>query len=142
MTLSRDPDKIREWQRRSARRYEDRLREEGHKFSALKRTPIRPRNDKRRDREWTRAYGSEERVQWVQSLPSVASGETPSVNAHVRTGGTGRKADARWIVPLTWDEHEKLHRVGVKSFEATYGIDLESEARRIDKMWRQREEAI
>ncbi|HSH44398.1 MAG TPA: hypothetical protein VK966_00945 [Longimicrobiales bacterium] len=102
------------------------------------RTALPKRNPARRDREWARAYGSEDRVAWVQRQPSVVSGKRPCVNAHVRTGGTGRKADARWIVPLTWEEHEDLHRVGVATFQREHGVDLEAEARRVDAEWRGR----
>lgn len=87
------------------------------------------------DEEFARAYGSLDRVEWVRSLPSVASGKRPCVNAHVRTGGMGRKADARWIVPLTWEEHERLHRRGPAWFETTYGIDLDAKAAETEVAW-------
>ena len=65
----------------------------------------------------------------------TASGAGPCVNAHVKTGGTGRKADARWIVPLTAAEHDELHRIGQRSFEAKHGIDLAFQAAIIDARW-------
>jgi hypothetical protein len=52
-------------------------------------TPLRSFNRKRKAKEWKRAYGSEERVKWIQRQPSVVSGRRPCENAHVRTGGTG-----------------------------------------------------
>jgi hypothetical protein len=104
----------------------------------MKRTPIRKRNPKRRSREWKRAYGSEARVEWIRNRPSVVSGRTPCVNAHVRTGGMGRKADACWIVPLTWVEHQRLHDHGRETFEAIEGIDLEEQARLTEQAWRER----
>jgi hypothetical protein len=86
---------------------------------------IKASNPARRKSEWQRCYGSKERVAWVKSRPSVASGKGPCVNAHTRSDGAGRKADACWIVPLTDAEHRELHRIGVASFEARYGINLE-----------------
>jgi cell division inhibitor SulA len=96
----------------------------------------------RADREWVRAYGSEARVAWVRSLPSVVTGMRPCVNAHVRSGGTGRKADACWIVPLTGEEHAELHRIGQRSFAAKYRIDLETKAADIERLWQLQNDAL
>lgn len=98
---------------------------------------IRPRNDKRRKSEFARAYHSEERVLWVQALPSVVSGETPCVNAHVRNGGAGRKADYRWIVPLTDQEHQNYHVVGKRFFEKWAKVDLDAAAADVERRWQQ-----
>ena len=94
---------------------------------------IKPR--KRSASEYARIYGSKERVEWVKSSPSVASGLRPCVNAHTVNGGTGRKADACWIVPLTDAEHRELHRIGKESFNAQYGVDLDTCAMRTEKLW-------
>ena len=107
--------------------------------SSIPRTAVRPRNAKRQAREFARAYGSAERVEWIKGLPSVASGEGPCVNAHVKTGGGSRKADACWIVPLTDFEHRiELHHMGKADFNAKYGIDLDTEAQRIQQCWEER----
>lgn len=105
------------------------------------RTPIargtRPkaRNGSRRSREWLRAYGSLARVAWVKGLPSVASGDGPCVNAHTRSGGAGRKADAAYIVPLTNAEHQELHAGGIGAFERKYRLNLDLRARGIAMQW-------
>lgn len=67
----------------------------------MKRRAVRRANPAHQARAFVRAYGSPARVAWVRAQPSVVSGQRPCVNAHVRSGGMGRKADARWIVPLT-----------------------------------------
>jgi hypothetical protein len=67
--------------------------------------------------------------------PSVVSRKKPCENAHVKSGGVGRKADAKWIVPLTFDEHQELHQHGQKTFEKKYGINLVEQAKRIEKEW-------
>lgn len=90
---------------------------------------------KDRREEWERSYGSVERVEWMRSRPSIVSGKKPCVNAHVRTGGMGRKADACWIVPLTYEEHEELHRIGRWAFQAKYTIDLDVAARMVELHW-------
>ena len=69
--------------------------------------------NKRRRKDWLRAYGGEERVAFVAAQRCCVCGaEPPSENAHVLSGGMGRKADARWIVPLCWICHERYHRAG------------------------------
>jgi len=93
--------------------------------SLARHVPVKRRNAKRRISEFVRCYGSKERVAWVKSQRSVASGKGPCVNAHTRGDGAGRKAGARWIVPLTDAEHRELHRIGVASFEKKYGLNLD-----------------
>ncbi len=97
-----------------------------------------------RGKEFKRVYGSRERVLWIHSLPSVASGLGPCVNAHVTPNtdppsGMGRKPDAKWIVPLTEFEHLQLHSMGVRTFERYYGINLIGKAEEIDRAWRHRD---
>ncbi len=67
--------------------------------------PVNPVNRARKAANFARAYGSEDRVEWVQSLPCCVCGRSPSQNAHIRTGGMGRKSDARFIVPLCAKDH-------------------------------------
>lgn len=88
------------------------------------------------DEEWRRIYGSPERAEWIEWQSSVASGQTPCENAHIKTGGTGRKADYIWIVPLTWEEHRiELHTLGRETFEAKYKIDLDAKAIETERRW-------
>lgn len=78
--------------------------------------------------DFARKYGSLDRVQWVQRQPSVVSGKTPCVNAHVSPhgeSGVGYKADARWIVPLTDDEHREETDDGIETFCARRGITVD-----------------
>ncbi len=82
-----------------------------------RRTRVKPRNAARRVSEFARCYGSKERVAWIKALPCVVCAvqtvpqDGPSDNAHTATDGMGRKADARFIVPLcrmhhrAYDEH-------------------------------------
>lgn len=74
---------------------------------------VKRKNVKRSKREWERAYGSKQRVEWVKSQPCVACWKTPCENAHIVTGGMGRKADYDQIVPLCRYHHRVLHNEGL-----------------------------
>lgn len=134
--MKRDPEKARAWKRRSARRYEERKRtealEEG-KWNSLDGAT----NRERREKERARAYGPEERIKWIQSLPCLICGSTPSDNAHVATGGTGRKADADKIVPLCRTHHQQQHQ-GQETFEEKHQIDLHARASRVEAAWQRK----
>lgn len=103
--------------------------------------PTRPigRNAERQAREFARTYGSTERVEWIKSFGCVICGKKPTENMHVRGGGTGRKADACYIVPACRAHHRELHRDGVETFSASYSIDLEMTADQFDAVWRVRQ---
>lgn len=96
---------------------------------------VKRRNVERVAKNWARAYDSPEFVEWIRVQPSIASGKGPCVAAHSRTGGTRRKADACWNVPLTQAEHDELHDHGIKTFEAKFGISLAFHAPRIWQQW-------
>jgi hypothetical protein len=104
-----------------------------------RRTPVRRVNAARKAKELLRAYGPSERRAWIASLPCLVA-RCPFMlrreNAHVITGGTGRRADAKWIVPLCPFHHAELHRWGHLSFCVYYFIpSLSAEARTIDRRW-------
>ena len=106
-------------------------------MTAIKRK-ARPnaRNPKRKLREFARAYGSPERVEWVKAQPCLVCRDTPSENAHIKSGGMGRKSDAANVVNLCSRCHGELHRAGRDSFEACYGINLAERATQLDAQWR------
>ena len=112
-----------------------------HSVMPKRQTSIRKRNPKRQRSEFARAYGSKERVEWIQGLPCVACLQSPCDNAHIESGGKGRKADADKIVPLCSDRvgdegcHTELHRVGRYTFERIYRIDLKQEASEVESLW-------
>lgn len=94
-----------------------------------------PKKKSKQLRNFERSFHSVERVDWIRSLKSVASGRTPCVNAHVKTGGTGIRADYKWIVPLTHEEHMELHQHGHKTFERKWNVDLLLAARAVQDLW-------
>ena len=105
--------------------------------------PVKKRNIKRHSREWLRAYGSRERVEWVKSLPCCACGKIGfSECAHIRAGGMGRKSDAGFTVPLCGhlaglikNCHSDIHTMGVWSWQESRGINLEDEAAATERRW-------
>ena len=98
------------------------------------------RNKARSDRNWRRAYESLVRVAWINAQPSVVSGRFPCINAHVVSGGMGLKAEARWIAPLTHEEHLELHSSGITTFQNKYGVNLLEAAIWTERRWRQHAE--
>lgn len=104
------------------------------------RRPVKRVNAKRRRKEWGRAYGSPERVQFVASLPCAFGGRWERCagkieNHHTRNGGRGRKGDAATIVPLCTLHHDELHDKGVATMEEQYGVDLKAEAALTETRW-------
>lgn len=78
----------------------------------LKRSRLRVVNQKRKASELLRCYGPPKRRAWIKSLPCEHCGLVgQSQNAHVVTGGMGRKAGYEMIVPLcvwchrAYDQH-------------------------------------
>lgn len=91
------------------------------------RKPLPPKNAARATERAARVYSGPDRVTWIQAQPSVASGKSPCVNAHVgpkASKGMGYKAGCEWVVPLTQEEHDEWHD-GQQSFEAKHNIDLQ-----------------
>lgn len=111
----------------------------------------RPRtaNPKRKAREFERAYHSEERVLFVKGLPCCACKVVGhSENAHIETGGIGRKADYTKIVPLcgmrVWKTplsenwyigcHRRYDELR-QNFTERWQLDMDAEARRTGLAW-------
>ncbi len=105
----------------------------------------KPRNAKRAKANHARAYGGEY-ADYIRSLPCCNCGITGrTVAAHSRTGGMGRKSDAKWLVPLCcngpmpYDEfgkprdgcHELIHLHGPSLFN----IDLKAKAAELWAEW-------
>jgi hypothetical protein len=109
-----------------------------------RKTRVKKVNTKRRAKNKARAYGGEERVTWLKTLPCCVVGRPSSppvrhfgeiVNAHITTGGMGRKADAKLCVPMCDYHHKNQHLFGTRGFELAYGIDLKAEAAKVEAAW-------
>ena len=90
-----------------------------------------------------RCYLSEDRVEWVKSLPCIVPdcmSLSQSENAHIEGGGTGRKADYTKIVPLCPGHHRRwahsLHHMGREEFEGHHLVDLAALALDTERIWR------
>ena len=78
---------------------------------ARKRMKAKPRSSI----EFQRVYGSKRRVEFVKRMGCCVCGKTPCENAHIKSGGMGRKADYRDIIPLCTACHRKQHQHGWKA---------------------------
>ena len=99
----------------------------------IRRAPVRKVNPKRKASEWARCYGSKARVRFVAWLPCACGcGLRPCENAHIGTGGMGRKGDYDTVVPLTPECHRRVHQSGwhgdlarSEEFRRGYAVGIE-----------------
>ena len=97
---------------------------------------INAQNRKRRAAEWARAYDSAERVAFVKGLRCAACGSIAgSENAHIVSGGMGRKADASLVIPLCPPCHREQHAIGEHTFSARYDLDYARAAAETQAAW-------
>lgn len=99
-------------------------------------------NAPRKRQNFQRAYGGKARVEFVQGLDCIACVAggygvvvRPSQNAHIETGGMGRKSAAGKIVPLCRFHHAVLHRDGRGILEQYFRLNLTSEAAKVEAAW-------
>lgn len=98
-----------------------------------------------------RAHGEPEFREWIKGEPCVVCGRTPSDAAHLKSGGTGRKADVTATVPMCstipalgysghHDEYDGRQRAGGKqTFAAKYPhLDLPALAAETQRRWLER----
>lgn len=57
--------------------------------------------------ETERIYGDANRRAWMRYQPCIFCRRRPCVSAHIRNGGTGRKADASETVPMCSECHDR-----------------------------------
>lgn len=133
MSLERDPDKLRDWRRRSQEKYEERLREEGKKFSHLKRTRINPVNPERKRRLREQKFG--EKADWISSLPCDTCGAPPpSDPSHYPSRGAGgTKKD---LFPQCRSCHEELG-AGPETFQRKHDVDLNERTSLYERIWQE-----
>lgn len=73
---------------------------------------MKPRFKRGRDPEY---------LAWIRTLPCVICGNFAEAD-HVRTRGAG--GTDRQAVPLCHTHHMERHTIGIKTFQAKYGVDL------------------
>lgn len=121
------------------------------KVTRLRSTPngrpspsTKKRKADRKASEFARCFHSEERVEFVKRLRCVVPGclDRRIENCHAVGGGTSRKAGYEEIYPGCHGHHKEEHRIGKRSFEKKYGIDLRAEARGTEASWRMHENAL
>lgn len=121
-----------QWRRESARRYDQKQREEhDSKYRDIGHNP------ERREERFQQAYGGDERAAWVRRQPCLVCSATPSQNAHTEAGGMGMKADADTVIPLCHDHHRQLHNIGAETFEDRHGFSLDKAAKETETRWQE-----
>lgn len=133
--IRRDPEKLREWRQRSKPLTSDRAKlAEWRKRSK----PVKPKNAKRAAERLRKNFG--DRAELVRSMRCLVETDSPcptpcqgrSVAAHVKSRGAG--GDRRDLCRLCWGHHEEQGRIGIRSFQERYRIDMVAEAVRISEL--------
>ncbi len=79
-------------------------------------------------------------LEFVRTQPCIVSGETVDIDAHhvpePGHGAIGLKPDDRLAVPLRRVYHMEYHNIGRFAFELKYGVNLDSEIERLQKLYR------
>lgn len=110
-------------------------------------TPVKRVNKPRKAKNFRRAYGGKDRVEWGKEQPCLICGKTPSENAHVPSrSGMSRKGDAKHTISLCSWHHTgsnafSLHQLGKAKFNAKHGLDVDDEAAVHHARWLQYEAA-
>ena len=91
----------------------------------------------RRKALFARHFHSQERVEWIRSLPCVLTGiEGESHNAHTKSRGSGGTYED--IVPLSFVAHRDYDELDKMQFSAKYGVTKENvrdRASHYQKLW-------
>ena len=74
--------------------------------------------------KFEKSFGSEDRVNFIKSLPCLVCGNTPCDNAHVKSRGAG--GDYTCIVPLCRVHHTEQGMIGIKTFQNKYNLALDA----------------
>lgn len=105
----------------------------------LKRGRIKPTNPKRKAKAFAKAYHSEERVEFIRTLPCAVDwcDATRSDNAHIAGAGAGLKAGYVLVIALCRAHHTRLdtHPEGRRGFEQEYGLNLPQIAQTTHAAW-------
>ncbi len=97
--------------------------------SLLKGDPMRKVTKPAKDES---AKVAKDHLAWIHELPCLITGKSPVEAAHVSFAsklwgkpdrGMGRKAEDRWVVPLSSNAHAEQHAMGEKAFWKKYGLD-------------------
>jgi len=71
-------------------------------------------------------YRSKKYLEWIRQRNCLIKGWGSSIAHHVRMGagaGMGQKPSDYWTLPLSTDEHHKLHHMGEKAYWQEQGYE-------------------
>lgn len=97
----------------------------------------RPRFKKGRDPAYVAWIGTQPCILATSGVCASWAGYHPVEAAHVRSRGAGG-TDRGNTVPMCMTHHAEQHRVGIRSFQKKYGIDLKAEAERLAELYEER----
>jgi hypothetical protein len=98
--------------------------------------PKRKSKAQKEREEFARVYHSEERRQFVASLPCVICFRVPCEGHHIKSEGVSRKAGYRFIVSVCSKHHREYHDIGRETFARKYNyIDLNRMAEITEEKW-------
>ena len=93
----------------------------------------RERRKEIQDHKFRTQFHSKERVAFMRKQPCEVTGLLAGegwgeevVNAHMRGGGTGRRASYKYIVPLRWMAHTDFDTLSEKQWKKKYGRTKQS----------------
>lgn len=143
--LQGDPEKDREWQRRSARKYEEKRRERAKKrIQEARRLGMRPKvGFNRSTRIRRRAQPTTGFRLWVRETKrcAIPPCKKPYPDPHHdRARGMGRSADP-WsedeenVVPLCRTHHDQVHTEGPDAVQDAHGITFARVKIRVWEEW-------
>ena len=100
-----------------------------------RKTPMKKRNEKRRERLFEEQFGSVAFVKWVnlQECAIPGCGGWPCEAAHVVSRGAG--GTAADIIPLCKTHHQNQHDVGIETFASEHGVDTRALAEWTQARW-------
>jgi hypothetical protein len=106
----------------------------------MKTTPERKRE--RKKELFARTFHSQERVEWIRSLPCALTGiRGESHNAHMKSRGAGGGYED--IVPLSFRAHRDYDELGEEDFAARYGTSkdcVRERAADYQQLWEEKDD--
>lgn len=130
--MKRDPEKLREWKRRS--------KPLAPGAPPERKQRVKPVNRERRSLYSEKHYGTEDFRAWFYGLSCVVPGcEAASVEmAHVKSRGAG----GTWqdVVPKCHAHHREQHDIGILTWQQKHGLCLTTMAAEIQRAWDNRKD--
>lgn len=125
--LKADPEKAREWKRRSKE-----LKRTG---GPKRKTRMKTMNRKRKKERRAKDFG--DKAEWLRkNVPCEACGKLPTEPHHYPSRGAGGTAEH--LTALCAFHHRQFHTLGAESWQELHHVDLTEAAKRTQEEWEAR----